>query len=236
MSRYRFAQLLVALLLFMLTAPILRQLGTAVPSKLIDTIISVSLAAMFLSAVFAVRKRGRTTVIALSLAVPALALHGLGLASGWAQFAIIGHALEVLFLGFVVFITLGHLFTVERVTFDTICASLCAYLLIAVLWAVAYTLLYDFVPGSFAFGYEETKGEGSMRLGGDDAGNAIYYSLVTMTTLGYGDIVPISPAARMFAAVQAFVGQLYLAVLVARLVALHIMHTGSGKTGRSGHR
>jgi voltage-gated potassium channel Kch len=50
----------------------------------------------------------------------------------------------------------------------------------------------------------------------------IYFSLVTLTTLGYGDIVPTAAAARMLAAVEAVVGQLYLAVLVARLVGLHI--------------
>ncbi len=58
-------------------------------------------------------------------------------------------------------------------------------------------------------------------------GNAGYYSFVTMTTLGYGDIVPASPVARMCAVLQAVLGQLYLAVLVARLVGLHILHATS---------
>lgn len=61
-----------------------------------------------------------------------------------------------------------------------------------------------------------------MRLGAESAGIELYYSLVTMTTLGYGDIVPSSPAARSVATLQAVVGQLYLAVIVARLVGLHV--------------
>ncbi|MCZ6684009.1 MAG: ion channel [Planctomycetota bacterium] len=236
MSRYRFAQLLAAILLLMLTAPIVRHFGPELRSKVAGTVITVSLTAMFLSAVFAVSKRRKTTIIALSLAGPALALHVLWLASDRLEFEFAGNSLKVLFLGYVVIVILGHLFTVDRVTFDTICASLCAYLLIAVLWAVGYSLLYEFIPGSFAFAHADPNRQGSMHFGGDDAGYAIYYSLVTMTTLGYGDIVPTSPAARMSAAVQAFVGQLYLAVLVARLVAMHIMHSHADKAGRSDDR
>ena len=54
-----------------------------------------------------------------------------------------------------------------------------------------------------------------------------YFSFVTMTTLGYGDIVPTVPFARVVATLQAVVGQMYLTALVARLVGLHIAHTNS---------
>lgn len=53
----------------------------------------------------------------------------------------------------------------------------------------------------------------------------IYYSFVTLTTLGYGDIVPVSPSARSLATLEALTGQLYLTVLVARLVGLQITHS-----------
>ncbi len=61
-----------------------------------------------------------------------------------------------------------------------------------------------------------------MRFGGDDSTAVIYYSFVTLTTLGYGDIVPISPAARVLATGEAVIGQIYLTVLVARFVGMHI--------------
>ena len=61
-----------------------------------------------------------------------------------------------------------------------------------------------------------------MRFGGGQSIFPIYYSFVTLTTLGYGDIVPTSAIARMFSAIEAVTGQLYLAVLVAQLVGLHI--------------
>ena len=63
-----------------------------------------------------------------------------------------------------------------------------------------------------------------MRLRAAEAVLPLYYSFITLTTLGYGDVVPVSAAARMFAAIEAVMGQLYLAVLVARLVGLHISH------------
>ena len=68
---------------------------------------------------------------------------------------------------------------------------------------------------------------GSLRHGQDQAFTAaemVYYSFVTLTTLGYGDIVPVSPSARALATLEALTGQLYLTVLVARLVGLHITH------------
>ncbi len=54
-----------------------------------------------------------------------------------------------------------------------------------------------------------------------------YFSFETLTTLGYGDIVPRSPAARMLATIEAVMGQIYLTVLIARLVGLHIAHASS---------
>ena len=70
-----------------------------------------------------------------------------------------------------------------------------------------------------------------MELGGRATALTLYYSIVTLTTLGYGDITPRTPPARMFAAMEAVTGQIYLTVLVARLVGMHIAHS----TGRRTH-
>ena len=84
-------------------------------------------------------------------------------------------------------------------------------------------------PGSFHVSFEETDDPARMRFGSRHSSFAIYYSFVTMSTLGYGDIVPRTPTTRMLAAIQAIIGQLYLTVLIARLVALHIVHSRSSK-------
>jgi hypothetical protein len=64
-----------------------------------------------------------------------------------------------------------------------------------------------------------------MQFDGAKASFAVYYSFVTLTTLGYGDVIPQSSPARLLAALEALTGQIYLAVLVARLVGLHVAHT-----------
>ena len=72
---------------------------------------------------------------------------------------------------------------------------------------------------------------GSIQVNPDEplTRQCVYYSYVTLTTLGYGDVTPLTPTARSFSFVEALMGQLYLAVLVARLVGLHIVHSSQKK-------
>jgi hypothetical protein len=94
---------------------------------------------------------------------------------------------------------------------ERILAALDAYLLAGLIFGVAYWTLDGFWPGSFS---SATPGE----LG---VARAIYFSFVTIATLGYGDVVPASEPARGLAMVEGVAGQMYLAVLVARLVSLY---------------
>ena len=87
-----------------------------------------------------------------------------------------------------------------------------------VLWSMVYTLLEYFNPGSFNLGNEHIK---------DNRILFLYYSFVTLTTLGYGDVTPVGGGVRMLAIFEALAGQLYLTLLVARLVGIHIAQSGS---------
>ena len=87
------------------------------------------------------------------------------------------------------------------------------YLLMAMMWALLFRLVNDLQPGSFAMA--ESHMQGSRLL-------FFYYSFVTITTLGYGDITPVTDVAKSFSFLEAIVGQIYLVVLVARLVGTHI--------------
>ena len=132
-------------------------------------------------------------------------------------------------LAFAIALLLRSLFVGQRVTFEVIAASLCGYLLIGVLWANLYSLLELVQPGSFAFSssiVSAVDGEvpHSLRFGPERFATALYFSYVTLTTLGFGEITPATTSARMLCSVEAITGQLYLAVLVARLVGLHIAH------------
>jgi hypothetical protein len=105
-----------------------------------------------------------------------------------------------------------HALRPGRVDGERILAALDAYLIVGLLFGVAFWMLDARHPGSFG---------GALGDGLLDLREAIYLSFVTIATLGYGDIVPVSDAARGLAIVEAVGGQMYLAVLVARLVSLY---------------
>lgn len=115
---------------------------------------------------------------------------------------------------FVTGVVIADVITQRRVTFQVLCGALSAYLMLALSWALFYMLAESLTPGSF-----HGLPEGEMPV----MQNLQYFSIVTLTTLGYGDISPVTPTAQAMVAVQALVGQLFLAVLVARIVALHLL-------------
>jgi voltage-gated potassium channel len=228
MHRHRFDILLGTLVLFLLAMPVLSLLGQGLPAA--NFVAAAFLVAMLLSAVFAVSQSRRTAITALALAVPAIVLRLLNLWFDQDGIMVGEHVIEILFIGYVIFVLLKHLFSTDRVSFNTICASLCTYLLLGVLWAMVYSTLDIAQPESFAFPLTTEDATGMMRFSDEKSVFPIYFSFVTMTTLGYGDIVPTSPIARMLAAMEALMGQLYLTVLVARLVGMHISQTRAEKT------
>ena len=112
-----------------------------------------------------------------------------------------------------------HIEKENEVTIDLIMAAACAYILLGLVWAHAYFLVEIFHPNSF-------KGSENM---GDDIWNFIYYSFVTLTTVGYGDILAVTKSARALSILEAITGQLYLAVMISRLVGLYASQSGMGK-------
>ncbi len=109
-------------------------------------------------------------------------------------------------------IVLRDIFQDGEVNDNRLVGSICAYLLLGIIWAEFYFFI-DFVsPKSFS-GVTVAEGAGVQDF--------LYYSYVTLTTLGYGDIQPIKPVSRMFSVFEAIVGVLYIAILVARLVSAH---------------
>jgi hypothetical protein len=223
--------LLAALTLLLISAPLVRTLGPGRHPMLAGIVFAVAFSAMLLAAVFAVGRSRRSNLLALLLAIPVIVLQVVRVWRESDSVAIAVHVVALLFLGYTVVLILKFLFATGRVSSDMICASLCVYLLLGVLWAITYSLIQILDGQSFLYAYADEGEAGTMRFGGERTLTALYYSFVTMSTLGYGDIVPRSSLARMAAAMQAIVGQLYLAVLVARLVGLYIVHATSGQSG-----
>lgn len=108
----------------------------------------------------------------------------------------------------------------RRVTMNTIYGALTAYFLVSLFWGFMYDAIEEIEAGSFAFPGEPHESH---------TDELLYFSLVTQTTLGYGDVTPVKSIARTLAAIQAVIGQVYLVVLVARLVALQVTHSTDGE-------
>ena len=167
---------------------------------------------IFLSAVYAVSQKRSTFIIALVMALLLEILIWLSHLTDISSFRIIGNILTILFTGYTATIILSYLFTEDEITGDVIMGAICVYFLIGLAWAFIFFTLELLQPGSF----QMPQGQGI------DLSHFSYYSYVTLTTLGYGDITPISTQARSLALLEAIMGQLYLAILVARLVGIHI--------------
>jgi hypothetical protein len=114
------------------------------------------------------------------------------------------------------------------VTLEVIFAAMCLYMILAVLWAAIYTNLQLYYGDAFIF-------QGQMAA---DAGintenlyrHMIYYSFVTLSTLGYGDIIPGHIVAQNWAAMEAMIGQFFIAIIIARLVSSYTIQGGEGST------
>jgi hypothetical protein len=159
-------------------------------------------------------------LFALLLGIPAVVLsfggHALpGQASDPVLFA--GHLCEVLFLVGASVLIVRSLFSAASLTFDSILGAVCGYLFLGLGWAVLYSLIEGGWPGSFEISPKLVTGsKGARPL----PHVLTYYSFVTLTTVGYGDISPVSPATRTLSWMEAVTGQFYLAVIVAGLVSL----------------
>ena len=120
-----------------------------------------------------------------------------------------------LLLALTIGVILRSLVRSRRVTTDTILGGVCVYMLIGVAFAMAMGLTEQLSPGAFSMSATTvSEAERSTRL--------LYLSFVTITTLGYGDVLPASEGARMLCAGEAVIGQLYVALFVARLVGLQL--------------
>jgi len=126
-----------------------------------------------------------------------------------------GEALSIVLLGVFVALVLVQVFREGPITGYRIQGAILVYLLMGLMWSAAYELVLRLAPGSFSFAQgAPTKDVADYRL--------VYYSYITLTTIGYGDITPVHPIARSLAMAEGLTGQLYPAILIARLVSLRI--------------
>jgi hypothetical protein len=128
--------------------------------------------------------------------------------------ALVSKASGLVFLALGSVVAVNQVFRRDRVDLNKVVGALCIYLLIGTIWALLFQILNDFAPGSFA-GLEGHEGAVlSWRF--------IYFSFVTLTMIGYGDVLPLTTYAETLVILEAIVGQFYLAVLIAGLIGAYI--------------
>jgi hypothetical protein len=226
LNRNRFILLFCSLLFFLIAAPIVQELRDRFHSQLPSIVEAAAVFLVLTTAVLSVSENRRLNFYALGLGLPAIMLGLLPALALSRTVEGIRTTLEIAFLSYVIFLLLRHVFLSRRVNANTLFAALSVYLLLGVLWALAFGLVDLLEPSAFG----STLKSGSafvFRTGGRITNTAVYFSFTTLTTLGYGDIVPVAPAAQTLATLEALIGQLYLAVLIARLVGLHIAESMS---------
>jgi len=203
----RFLLLLIALLGLVVIEPFLFEFTR------INFLLDIFFSVILFSSIFAVSEKKQTAVIAVLLALPKFA-------TTWA-FTFITHPLlylfdsifGIIFMAYIIILILAHIFKQKEVSLETIYGAIVVYILIGLMWAFLYHMTEIIHPHSFTFATE---------LATNQRKSLFYFSFVTLTTLGYGDIAPVSGPAKSLAMLEAITGQMYLAVLIARLVGAHI--------------
>ena len=213
-------KLLIALILLFAMTPFIEDLpnGDLVESCLVTLVMIASL--------IAVARSPRVLMAAALLIVPAIA-------GKWLNHFFPNHVSShyffgfgIAFFGFTIYHILRFILQTVRVDAEVLCAGIVAYLMLGLLWSLAYVLLAQLTPGSFSFALADSS---ASRM---DGFNAFYFSFGTLTTVGFGDITPVSKIARTLAVMEAVTGTFYLAILISRLVG---MYSSTMRTDRLQH-
>jgi ion channel len=219
LHRLSVAHLLIALVVMFVALPFLQALQFG---RLVEAVIFT---VVMLAAVNAVGGRRHTLIGASILVAPALVTR-------WVDHFVPGLLpiapsiiSAIVFVVFVAWHLLRFVMTAPTVTPEVLYAAISIYLLIAVAWAFLYQLVATFDPAAFAFTLPAEAGDQMVGF------TAVYFSAQTLTTIAFGDIVPVTNVARMLALFEAATGMFYMTMLVARLVAVY-----SAQSRESNHK
>lgn len=190
-------------------------------------LVTAGLTLVLLSGSFSFSGRPRLRRLAVILAIFALASHWLCHVGEIHGLLIWAYTSTILFLALTAGGVLTRVVGGDRVTPHHIQGAVAVYLMFGLIWACAYAVVEMRQPGAFNLPHMAEAG-GVMESQQNDLRHLVYFSFVTLTTLGYGDISPASFGARTLVTLEALVGQLYLVILIARLVSLEVAYSGRG--------
>lgn len=206
LGRHKHSLLLATLVLLLLVSPTLE--GSDAGGLVLSGLFSL----LLLVGAFAVGRAYRDLAVVLLLSVPWVYLTWLHPVWSGNVFDELAGALLAACTLYISAVLLFSIVMAERVNHDVISGAIAVYLLMGIAWSVVFVLIEGLAPGSFSLGEADR---------GTVWGQLLYFSFATITTLGYGDVAPLSPVARIWAILEAVCGSMYLAVLISRLVGLY---------------
>ena len=216
MDKLKYETLLLAQILLAVISP--------AAAKLIDSalVVDIALTLVLAAAIYVVSNTRKHFLIGMALMVPSVILIWVSKIMHSGTIEIVAYLISLTFFCYVVYQILSDIFNVRLVTFDVIAGGISVYFFIGNIWGLLYAIIARFDSNAFRIP-EITQEYLGDSIG--DVGASMYFSFVTLTTLGYGDITPVNAIARALAYLEAAIGQVYLTVLIASLVGMHISKT-----------
>jgi hypothetical protein len=219
LRQHNFIYLLAGLLFLLLGMPLFRDLTGSSYLHISELAFSVFL----IIGIWSLHGAQRWFLLGIVLIVLGIGGNLLVLAGAGQGFAYLSLTSYIIFLLLTISLATLQVFRSGTVDANSIVGAVCIYLLLGVIWSLVYVFVNLLIPGSFS---GEISGSAFQQLH-----DFLYYSFVTLTTLGYGEITPIRATARALATLEAVLGQFYIATLVAGLVAAYITRTQQTTNG-----
>jgi hypothetical protein len=208
----RFGTLLVSVIGMMLILSWASETGRTGP------FLGIATAVVLLGGTYAVSGRRTHVVFGLAVAIPALATNLAWELFEWRWLITARLALTALFLSLAVGFVLDAVRRRKRVDADTVLGGVCVYFLLVIAFMYFHGLIEHLSPSSYRLAGSSLE---NVATGSGAFVQFFYFSMVTITTLGYGDMVPTGGVARLLCGVEAIFGQLFVAIFIARLVSLY---------------
>ena len=213
MAKYKYEMLLAAQLLLTAISPLFSSIAQA------RTVLDITITIVFVTAIYVISNTRKHFIVGMLLMVPALLLTWGVKLYHIPTLGYLSLAGTAVFFCYVASLILIDIFKSKMVTLDIIAGGICVYLFFGNICGMVYALIGRLDPAAFSIP-EATASYIGNNLG--EVSSAMYFSFVTLTTLGYGDITPVNTFARTLAYLEAAIGQIYLTVLIASLVGIHI--------------
>ena len=219
---FRFLILLLSLFAAILIPPYFTDMA------IVSYVWRVIFSAVLVFALLSVAGSGKNMIFIGLLLVPTFVTTWLSEYTEDALYIYLDNLTTIIYLVVVAWFFVRYIFSARLVTPNVIYASMCLYLILALIWAAIYANLHIYYGDAFHFG---VPGLETMANNPDShMGIFTYFSFVTLSTLGYGDISPVNRVAQAWVSVEAMIGQFYIAIAMARLVSMYTAHERRGFT------